>query len=188
MPSSIDKPVSSASAASARELVESEPTGRDRAAITETITTIAASADVHAWAQVRAAFADVVLLDYGTPERLSSDAIIARWRPLLQAFDATQHQLRGVTVRVTGDSATASASFQATHSMGHAIWILTGQYEYALQRSPLGWVVTATRMIPASSSGDTSLLARAQAMARGSQPPEAEAAHERDVIAAATVR
>jgi len=161
------------------------PTGRDQAAITEVITRIARGADLHQWEAVRAAFAPEVGLDYGTPEQLSSDAIIARWQPLLEAFAATQHHVFDTHVHVEGDCATAGSRFQATHVLhgatGGDVWTLAGRYEYVLARSARGWQVTAMRMVPEESSGNATLLDQARARAsRAAQPDAAPAASERE--------
>ena len=155
------------------------PADRDHAAITETITAIARGADLHQWDLVRAAFAPDVVLDYGTPEHLTPDAVVGRWRPLLGAFDATQHTLSDVQVHVDGDRATAASHFQATHVLRGAagdgdVWVLTGRYEHRLARTAAGWQVTAMRMVPGASSGNATLLD--QARARAETPASAGAA------------
>jgi|GEM_PF-130427 len=149
----------------ARDCAARDRAARDRAAIAEVLTAVAHGADLRQWDQVRAAFADAVVLDYGTPERLAAEEIVARWRPLLEAFDATQHQVFDVAVSHAGDSAAATARFQATHTMDGGVWVLTGRYEYALRRGGGGWQVTAMRMVPGAASGDPTLLERARARA-----------------------
>lgn len=135
---------------------------RDRAAITEIVENIARGADLHQWNVVRASFAREVLLDYGTPETVTPSAVIGRWQPLLEAFDATQHQLSAIAVSVEGDRARASASFQATHWLygapGGDVWTLSGHYEYDLVRLADGWRVTRMRMQPRSNTGNEALL------------------------------
>jgi len=61
------------------------PAERDRVAITDVVTAIARGADLHQWDAVRAAFAARVRLDYGEPDDLAPDAIIARCRAELAA-------------------------------------------------------------------------------------------------------
>lgn len=147
-------------------------TARDRAAITETVEVIARAADLHQWDAVRAAFGEQVELDYGTPEQLTPDVIVARWQPLLEAFDATQHVIHDLRIEVHGDRATATSRFQATHVLRGAangdVWTLAGRYEHALVRGHTGWRVTRMRMIPGESSGNTTLpdQARAKSAAR----------------------
>jgi uncharacterized protein len=144
--------------------------GRDEAAVRATIEAITGGADLRQWEAVRAAFAPEVDLDYGTPERLSRDAIVARWRPLFAGFDATRHALDGLAVRVEGDAATATSRFEATHVLrgapGGDVWRLTGRYELALARSASGWAVTRMRMLPEASTGNAALPTAALARGR----------------------
>ena len=144
---------------------------RDRSAVVETIMIVARGADLRQWDAVRAAFAPRVALDYGTPEELTPDAIVGRWRPLLEAFDATQHAVQDVEVWVDGDRATATSRFQATHLLrgaaGGDVWVLTGRYEHQLARSGAGWKVAAMRMVPGASSGNATLLDQARLRAAG---------------------
>jgi hypothetical protein len=93
---------------------------RTTAAITDAILAIARGADRRDWDEVATAFAGRVVLDYGTPERLTPAEIVARWQPLLEAFDATQHQLSELAIRATGDRATATSRFLATHVLAGA--------------------------------------------------------------------
>ena len=152
-----------------RTSVTVEPSGRDHAAITETIEGIARGADLHQWEAVRAAFAEEVELDYGTPERLNSAAIVNRWQPLLESFDATQHVIHDLAIELDGDRATATSRFQATHvlrgAQGGDVWTLAGRYEHSLVRKRTGWKVTRMRMIPGESSGNASLLDQVRARA-----------------------
>jgi ketosteroid isomerase-like protein/fermentation-respiration switch protein FrsA (DUF1100 family) len=144
---------------------------RTTAAITNAILAIARGADRRDWDEVATAFAETVVLDYGTPERLTPAEIVGRWQPLLEAFDATQHQLSEIAIRVTGDRATATSRFLATHSFAGAgdegdVWSLEGRYEHDLTRDAAGhWHVARMRMIPGASTGNTALLALAQARA-----------------------
>lgn len=139
---------------------------RDLAAITETIENISRGADLHQWDSVRASFAGKVLLDYGSPETLSPTDIIARWQPLLEAFDVTQHAVSDVQIKVEGDRASVRSAFIATHVLrgvaGGEVWTLPGRYTHELQRGVEGWKVTAMRMEPGTATGNTALFAEAQ--------------------------
>lgn len=157
---------------------------RDRAAVIKTLETIASGADLHQWDAVSASLASEVELDYGTPERLTPEQIIARWRPLLSAFDATEHALSDVEVTVEGDHASARSRFRAMHHLrgapGGELWALAGRYEHELARGPAGWKVTRMRMIPGESSGNTGLLEVAQERARRAPAAALEGAALRD--------
>jgi hypothetical protein len=68
----------------------------DREAIRAAVLAIATGADRRDWDAVRAAFAPSVLLDYGTPERLTPAEIVGRWQPLLGGLRTPRSiQLRG---------------------------------------------------------------------------------------------
>jgi ketosteroid isomerase-like protein len=157
-----------------------DTTTRDHAAILETIHTIARGADLRQWDLVRASFATRVELDYGAPELLTPDEIVARWQPLLSAFDSTQHLMRDERVeRVDEARARVRSTFQATHHLagapGGALWTLSGAYEHELVKQAAGWKVSKMRMIPGASSGNPDLLAQARQRA-GLTAPAPDAA------------
>jgi ketosteroid isomerase-like protein len=164
------------------------PESRDRAAITQTIEAIARGADLHQWEAVRAAFAEEVELDYGTPERLSPDTVVDRWQALLEGFDVTQHVIRDIRVQVDGDRATATSRFEATHFLqgatGGDVWILTGRYEHSLRRTASGWKVTRMRMTPEASRGNESLVdkARAKGASRAAATGQTLRARNREAV------
>jgi uncharacterized protein len=140
---------------------------RDEPGIAEIIRTIVRGVDLHLWDLVRHAFGREVTLDYGEPERLARDDIVARWRPLFEGFDETRHEVHDIASDVKGDRATATARFDARHVLrgarGGDEWRLTGSYEFALERAEGGWRVTAMRMIPGESTGNATLPEQALA-------------------------
>ncbi|WP_437675800.1 nuclear transport factor 2 family protein [Sorangium sp. So ce131] len=149
---------------------------RDRAAILETIHNVARGADLRQWDTVRAAFAERVVLDYGVPELLTPEEIVSRWKPLLSAFDSTQHTIRDEQVSfVEPDLARVRSLFLATHHLagaaGGELWTLGGRYEHELARAASGWKVTRMRMIPGESTGNAALLERARERAGLAAPP-----------------
>ena len=135
---------------------------RDRAAVLATIHLIAAAADLRQWALVRSCFATEVVLDYGAPEVLTPEAIIQRWRPLLSAFDATEHLITQTDVVIAGADASITSHFKATHLLrgqaGGDIWRLSGRYYHQLYQTSDGWLVTRMSMVPADSTGNATLL------------------------------
>lgn len=150
---------------------------QDRAAIIETVESVARGADRRQWQMVQAAFAGRVVLDYGTPDLLTPEEIVARWRPLLSAFDNTQHVIRDVQVTFQEpERARVSSRFQATHHLdgvaGGAIWILEGRYEHELVKTPAGWRISRMRMIPDRSTGNPALAAAARARAHLPEPAQ----------------
>lgn len=158
-------------------------TTRDHAAIVETIHNIARGADLRQWEVVRSSFAARVVLDYGTPELLTPEEIVARWQPLLSAFDSTQHILRDERVELVAPArAWVRSTFQATHHLagadGGALWTLSGSYEHELVKDATGWKVSRMRMIPGASSGNPGLLELARQ--RAGLPAPAPDARERN--------
>jgi ketosteroid isomerase-like protein len=143
------------------------PADRDRLAVSDAVLAIVRGADLRQWDAVRAAFAERVELDYGTPEQLTPQQIVDRWAPLFAELDATEHRVRDLAVALNGDRASATSRFRAEHVMrgaaGGETWVLEGSYEHDLARTPAGWKVTRMRMIPGQSSGNTGMVAEAQA-------------------------
>jgi uncharacterized protein len=141
-------------------------TTRDHSAIIETIHNVARGADLRQWQVVRSSFTARVVLDYGTPELLTPEEVVARWQPLLSAFDSTQHILRDERVELVEPArARAHSTFQATHHLagaeGGALWTLSGSYEHELVKDAAGWKISRMRMIPGTSSGNPGLLEQA---------------------------
>ncbi|WP_394838659.1 alpha/beta fold hydrolase [Pendulispora rubella] len=144
-------------------------------AIAATIESIAHNVDRRRWEEVQNAFAARVVLDYGSPDLLLPEDIVARWKPLLSAFDATEHALSNVSIAwVDADLARVKSTFRATHQLrgaeGGDTWVLTGRYDHELVRTARGWKVSRMRMIPVESSGNTRLLEHARTKA-GLPPP-----------------
>jgi pimeloyl-ACP methyl ester carboxylesterase len=153
-------------------------TPRDRAAIGKTIHDIGRAVDLQQWEIVRASFASRVVLDYGTPELLTPDEIVARWRPLLSAFDSTQHVITDEHIELVEPTrARARARFEATHHLrgapGGELWTLSGNYEWEVIEEPSGWKVSRMRMIPGASTGNEALLSVAFERAGLPPPPAA---------------
>ena len=142
----------------------------DRAGITSIVEGIAKDADERRWEDLWSRFTDEVRLDYGTPETLTPGEIVSRWRPLLSAFDATEHVVHDVAVRQEGDRARTTARFTATHRLGAESWVLEGQWEHELSRTSRGWRACAMRMISSASTGDA-VLERAKQRTRAETVP-----------------
>jgi SnoaL-like domain len=76
-------------------------------AVRTLVARIAHAIDTRRWADLRALYADEVTTDYtslfgGDVQRQSGDALIAGWRNLLGALDATQHLVGGDEWMVAG--------------------------------------------------------------------------------------
>lgn len=103
---------------------------RDRAAVQEAVLLVARAADLRQWAVVRALFANPMVLDYGTQERLTPEAVVDRWSRMFVQFDATEHRIGDVRVTLAGDRAHVESAFRADHLMrgtqGGDRWTLEG--------------------------------------------------------------
>ena len=137
----------------------------DPAAISRSITDIAAGADRHDWTRVRAAFADSVTTDYsslwgGEPVTQPADDLVAGWASFLPGFDSTHHMVTNHSVTGLSEStATAEADFTATHRIADGLWVLGGRYSYELEKSGDRWQVTSMTMTALWESGDRGLVA-----------------------------
>ena len=138
---------------------------------------ITEEADKRNWGALRDCFAPRVVLDYGTPELLTPEEIVARWKPLLSEFDQTEHSVLIDVVRQEPESARVSATFRASHRINRVAggdeWTLTGRYDYELMQLGGAWKVTRMHMTPVESTGNTGLLAEARARAGVPGRPEA---------------
>lgn len=140
---------------------------KDRLAIVDTVTDIAAGADRHQWDRVRRAFAGHVTLDYtslwgGDAKTQPADDVVAQWSAFLPGFDATAHLLANHTiVEGTPTTAVAEADFQATHSLGNDTWVLLGRYRYELEKIDGAWKVSRLVMTRTAEIGDRGLVERA---------------------------
>jgi hypothetical protein len=147
---------------------DAEP--RDRLAVTDVCTRMCWHTDKREWDQLRSAvFTEKVLVDYtslngGTAAELTAGELIAAWRSLLGGLESTQHLLTNHLVRVEGDTAVATADFQATHllpnALGGPLWTLGGHYRFALRRTPAGWRINGLTMTAAWASGNRQIMER----------------------------
>lgn len=132
-------------------------------------------ADQCEWDQLAGIFADTVTLDYtslngGEPAELSPEQIVAGWSASLGSFDATQHLITNHLVKVDGDTAVCTASFQATHRLanplGAPLWTLGGTYRFDLLRAGPEWKISGVVMTVAWADGNKDLLSLAAAGSR----------------------
>ncbi|MFI0719123.1 nuclear transport factor 2 family protein [Streptomyces sp. NPDC021224] len=139
-------------------------------AIAETCTRMAVHADRGEWRQLRALFADKVLLDYtslagGEPVWVGPQEITDAWARTLGGFDTTQHLVTNHLVDLDGDRAVCTASFQATHRLaaahGAPLWTLGGEYRWELVRTGDRWLIDAVVMTATWSDGNRALPTQA---------------------------
>jgi ketosteroid isomerase-like protein len=97
------------------------------------ITRLLHAIDARDWDGVRAAFADELYTDYtslwgGSPETVTSEALIAQWTEFVKQFGGTQH-LTG-PLAVDGDRVEAHvvAHHWQTAADGGQAWVVYGHY------------------------------------------------------------
>jgi SnoaL-like protein len=81
------------------------------------------------WPAVRAGFTDEVRTDYtslfgGSPETISADDLVARWRGLIPGFTATQH----ITGPVVATDDRLETHVIAHHWLDGDTWVVYGHY------------------------------------------------------------
>lgn len=127
----------------------------DRTEVVELTLRMAWHLDHCEWDSLVSLFTDEVLLDYtslngGEPVHVPRPDVIAKWRSNRSGLKATQHLLGNHIVTLDGDTATATAMFQATHSLpndfGGPLWTLGGEYRYGFVRTEEGWRISALTM------------------------------------------
>ncbi|MEV0522000.1 nuclear transport factor 2 family protein [Streptomyces sp. NPDC050439] len=138
--------------------------------VVETCTRMAVHADRREWELLHGLFADKVLLDYtslngGDPVQLTPQQIVDAWSATLSGYDTTQHLIANHLVRIDGNHAVCTASFQATHRLatpyGAPLWTLGGDYRWELTRADTRWLIDSVTMTATWGDGNEGLPARA---------------------------
>lgn len=146
----------------------------ERSEIIDTLITLNRAIDAHDWERCRTIVADTIIDDHGTPERLSRDAAIERWRLQLSSIDLIQHVSTNFGVVVHGDIAKVNSEFLVTMLAKGApsgdICTHGGACDYDLKRTDAGWELTGFKTVIKWSMGNTNLFEEAIAHAPGSEP------------------
>jgi hypothetical protein len=146
----------------------------DRLAVIETCTRMAWYADEREWDALREVFADEVRLDYtslqgGEPATVPRDQLVESWAGLLGELQATQHLVTNHLVAVSGDTASCTAAFQATHLLpnphGDPFWTLGGSYRFELVRDGERWRISAVTMTATWATGNQQIMSLAAGLA-----------------------
>lgn len=142
----------------------------DRLAVQDTVTRMAVLADRRDWQALTGIFADQVRVDYtaltgGEPGSIAGADLVAGWAGALGGYRATQHLVANHLVEVDGDTAVATATFQATHYLpsphGGPLWTLAGTYRWVLVRDQDHWKISSVTMTPQWADGNQQLTALA---------------------------
>jgi ketosteroid isomerase-like protein len=117
----------------------------DEEQIRGAVAALASAADRRDWRGVGAVFAEHVDVDYtsvagGTPGRVARADLVAGWQQGLERYEVTTHHFSEAQVTLTGDTARARFTGQATHRKANGDrWSCGGDYEYQFVRTPDGW-------------------------------------------------
>lgn len=139
---------------------------RDEAQIRSNISGYAALADQGAYQHLGRLFSDELVVDYtslwgGEPTTVSNVDLMKQWSGFLPGFDTTYHDLSNLDVQVEGDKATASVDFTASHYLADNYWLISGRYEYQLNRANDRWVINSVKLNYKDETGSRDVLGEA---------------------------
>jgi len=151
-------------------------------AVRAAITRVSDHIDHRRWPELRALFADMVVVDYtslfgGEVQDQTGDDLIAGWRTALTPVAATQHFLGPSDVVIHGDTASAECHVRAYHLRrglpGGDEWMVAGHYVFELVKDQTAWKIRRMKLETSYQTGNTKLLAEAAAAeeAGGSRNP-----------------
>jgi hypothetical protein len=138
-----------------KEVSMTEQSLQDRYKIVELCTRMAWHLDHCEWDRLKGLFTDKITLDYtslngGEVATLPRQDVIGKWRSNREGLAGTQHIVTNHLVNLVGDTAEATAMFQATHLLpnpfGDPTWTLGGEYRYGLTSTKEGWRISALTM------------------------------------------
>jgi hypothetical protein len=123
----------------------------DQEAVKRVVWDMAAHADGRDWKAERALFVDMVDVDYtsvagGKPGPVKADDLMAGWTKGLGSYKQTKHNFSEPTATITGDTATATFTGQATHLKNDGNrWSCGGDYSFKLAKADGIWRLTAIK-------------------------------------------
>ncbi len=151
-------------------------------AIRTTITGVSHNIDHKRWPELRALFADSVVVDYtslfgGEVQTQKGDDLIAGWRTVLTPVPATQHLLGPIDVVARGDTASAECHVRGYHFRkglpGGDEWMVAGHYVFELAKDGPSWRIRKMTLETSYQTGNEKLLpeaAAAQEASAGRKP------------------
>jgi hypothetical protein len=156
--------VGSAAAQTALQPVGDPETSR----VISVVSSIPLAVDLAAYDLAEAAFAPKVTVDYtslwgGAPATMTPADLMTAWRGIVPGFDATWHELSGVSAKVTGDKATATAFVDGRHWIGERLWRPVGHYHWQLVKLDGRWKVETMTFAMTQEIGDRAVAADAMA-------------------------
>ena len=122
------------------------------------------------WELYGSIFSDHVDIDFSSydgraPTRLSRAEWLARVRPLFTGLDASQHIMSNPMVVLDGDRAELTMYLQAQHLLSDAtdgpLFTIGGYYRDRLERTSVGWQLTAVQLNVLWTDGNRGLMVEA---------------------------
>ena len=149
----------------------------DEAAIRALMDRYGSSVDDRDWPDWADIFDDPLEVDLSgmdpglRPYTVARDQHVARASALIAQFDATQHMITNVQVRLDGDTATCRATMRAEHWIsgirGTGRYTMFGVYENGFRRTAAGWRLGRLALRVVREEGNAEVWAEAQRRARG---------------------
>jgi len=138
----------------------------DREAVRETVTGVTHDIDQRRWHNLRARFADTVVVDYtslfgGEVQTQNGDDLVDGWRQLLTPLTATQHLLSPICVVIHERTAEAICHVRGYHHAKDP-----GHYEFELQRESAVWAIHRITFRAFYQTGNSKLLQEAASRLR----------------------
>lgn len=134
----------------------------DRNDIAAVLYRVARAMDSRDWGLLESSYTADAVGDYTTSQEDGAAAILAAAERFLTPFDATQHLLGNVEITIDGDVATTHATFIAQHvreqAEGSGRFVLGGDYDDTLVRTPYGWKIARRSIRGIWGDGDASVL------------------------------
>lgn len=164
-----------ATTASAQTTIPLAPAGEPEAArVISVVSSIPLAVDLANYTLAESAFAPKIVIDYtslwgGTASTMTPTELMAAWRGIVPGFDATWHELSGVSARVVGNTATATAAVDGRHWLGGALWRPIGTYEWDLEKVNGQWKVTRMVFKMTREMGDRGLASQAMDRVKAAQ-------------------
>jgi len=149
---------------------------QDEANIRSLMDRYGSGVDDRDWANWADIFDDPLVVDFSgvsadlKAATVSRDKHVARARALIGQFDATQHMITNVQVRIGGDEASCRATMRAEHWIsgirGNGRYTMFGVYENGFRRTSGGWKICRLALRLAREEGNLDVWAEAQRRAR----------------------
>ena len=148
----------------------------DERAIRSLMDRYGSGVDDRDWSDWLDIFDDPLVVDFSgvtaglKPVTVSREKHVARAWALIGQFDATQHMITNVQVRLDGDAATCRATMRAEHWLsgirGNGRYTMFGVYQNGFRRTPGGWRISHLALRLAREEGHVDVWAEAQRRAR----------------------